>query len=223
MRETMTINNMTYEKCDPIESEILDLQFDQDEYGWGEKKQFISPVDASMNRIEELINQILAPLLPDSMEITMTPDRLFIADYEHGVERTYILSKYVPTNVAHSMTTAKKVFDQLTTEADRKRIEEKTIVRRGEWWKMPNAKYNRYGMIFRNGGTVPCGLEDGTDNIPALEFLIGRGEYVWSRPAIAALDKDFDLEKGTEILDLIHERLRLKAGRSEAYRRTYGG
>jgi hypothetical protein len=227
MRETLTINKKKYEKCTPIESEILDIQFDRDEYGWSSKDKFISPEDASMNRIEELLNQVLAPLLPDNIEITMTRSQLFIADHENGVERVFTLQRCEPTYATQSMTTAKNKFEFLVAEAERKRISEKTIVSRGEWFQMPDAKYNRYSMVFRNGGTVPCGLQDGTDNVPShnrgLDCLIGLGEYVWSRPAIAALDKDFDLEKGTEILDLIHERLRLKAGRSEAYRRTYGG
>ena len=227
MTETITINKKTYEKCSPLESEILDLQFDVDAYGWADDEKLVSPVDASMNRIEELLNQVLAPLLPDNIEITMTQTQLHIVDQKHGVERTYNLCKVEPTNSKYSMTEGRNQFEILHAEAERKRIEEKTVVSRGEWYQIPNQPFNRYNLLFRNGGTVPCGLQDGRDNIPSYyrgtNCLVGLGEYIFSRPAVAAMDKDFNLERGTEILDLIHERLRLKAGRNEALRRTYGG
>ena len=64
-------------------------------------------------------------------------------------------------------------------------------------------------------------MPSGEDCVPArfngdVEFndtfaLIGLGEFVWSRPAVAALDPDNDLEKGSEILSIIHDHYRMKA------------
>ena len=226
MSETVTIRKKTYEKCTPEEHEILDIQHDNDEYGWASEKEYITPIEASLYKIGELLNQVLAPLLPDDMEITVNRNGITIVDHEHCIERYYNLYKTEPTTAEYSITNAMNQFELLVAEAQRKMIEEKTVLTRGEWHQIPDQKYNRYNMLFKNGGTVPCGLQDGRDNIPAIvnteDVLLGLGEYVWSRPAIAALDKDYDLVKGTEILDLIHDKLRLKAGRDEAYRRTYG-
>ena len=225
MRQTIQLNKKTYEKCTPLESEILDNQFDNDAYGWASEEEYLSPIEASLVRLEELMNQVLAPLLPDDLEIFMNRFGLRVIDHKHGVERYFDLRTVDPIGAKYSMATAKNEFEFVKAEAEAKAINEKTVLRRGEWWQMPDAKYNRYQMVFEKGGTVPCGLQSGHDNIPAYlggrDCLIGLGEYIWSRPAIAALSKTFDLQEGTEICHHMHEYYRLKHGRNEANRRTY--
>tara|TARA_A100000172_G_scaffold54239_1_gene34496 strand:- start:449 stop:793 length:345 start_codon:yes stop_codon:yes gene_type:complete len=111
-------------------------------------------------------------------------------------------------------------------EAEAKAIKERTVIRRGEWYQLPDQVFDRYTMHFEKGGVVPCGLQSGEDNIPyyndGTPAIVGLGEYIWSRPAICALAPNYELEHGVKILHHIHETLRLKAGRDEAYGRTYG-
>ena len=56
---SVTINKKTYEKCSPEESEMLDIQFDTDDYGWASEKEYITPIEASLYKIGELLNHCL--------------------------------------------------------------------------------------------------------------------------------------------------------------------
>ena len=235
---TRKIKGESWEKCDAFESEILDKLHDEDarglasgvgysayDYGVLEPVELTTPIQASQYELEEFFNQILGPICPKHVEIFMDRAGLWIIDKKHNIERYYSLQTVEPTTRKDSITKIDAEFMQLREDA-KKAINEIKEVRRGEWYKLPGSKYDRYQLLFEAGGTVPCGLPDGTDCVPAhfndRDFLIGQGEYLFSRPAVAAMSDSFDLIEGTKILHHIHEQLRLRRGREEAHRRTYG-
>jgi hypothetical protein len=225
-REKLQLGSKTYDKCSALESEILDQQFDTDEYGYARPDKFVTPIEASLVRIEEFFNQVIAPLLPKTLRIQLDRNGLMIWDYEYGIERRYHLQQVDPLHSEYSMHTAEDQFAFLVAEAEAKAMKERTVIRRGEWYQLPDQVFDRYTMHFEKGGVVPCGLQSGEDNIPyyndGTPAIVGLGEYIWSRPAICALAPNYELEHGVKILHHIHETLRLKAGRDEAYGRTYG-
>ena len=231
---TKKIRGESWEKCSSTESEILDVLHDVDYRGWAagtgidgvlEPLELTTPIQASQYELEEFFNQILGPICPAHVKIFMDRAGLWIIDKKHNIERYYALQTVEPTTRKDSITKIDAEFMQLREDA-KKAINEIKEVRRGEWYKLPGSKYDRYQLLFEAGGTVPCGLPDGTDCVPAnfndLDCLIGQGEYLFSRPAVAALSDSFDLIEGTRILHYIHEQLRLRRGREEAHRRSYG-
>ena len=225
MRETITLGRKTYEKCTPEESEVLDNQFDEDAYGMNFTSEYVTPLEASNIKIEEFFNQVIAPLLPKSLRIQIDRNSMMIFDYKHGIERRYTLTTTEPLNSEYSMHTAEDEFAFLVAEAEQQMMKKQTVLRRGEWYQLPDQTFDRYTMHFEKGGVVPCGLQNGDDNIPYFNngtpAIIGLGEYIFSRPAISALAPNYDLEHGVKMIHHIHETLRLKSARSEAYRRTY--
>tara|TARA_A100000172_G_scaffold54239_1_gene34497 strand:- start:748 stop:1197 length:450 start_codon:yes stop_codon:yes gene_type:complete len=95
-REKLQLGSKTYDKCSALESEILDQQFDTDEYGYARPDKFVTPIEASLVRIEEFFNQVIAPLLPKTLRIQLDRNGLMIWDYEYGIERRYHLQQVDP-------------------------------------------------------------------------------------------------------------------------------
>jgi hypothetical protein len=206
---------------DPVTVELLDQMMDEDELELRSDKKENS-FDVSSREVEDLINHIFASIAPDWLSIDCNRKQILITDRKRGIE--YVYSKWAVTPIVapDSLTRGRDEFEvQKIIAQKRKELGKKIFVRRGKWTFEPELEYNRLNLTFEEGGSVPCGLPSGEDCVPArfngdVEFndtfaLIGLGEFVWSRPAVAALDPDNDLEKGSEILSIIHDHYRMKA------------
>ena len=204
---------------DPEQIEALDHLTDIDHF------EYISDIpesafDESLRELQDVINFIFSKVSPDWLAIECNRNNIFITDKKRGAE--YIFSKWstTPTKAPDSVTKAKDEFELQRIYAQKQRELSKPKVFRGQWYFHPELEYHRYNLDFVEGGSVHCGLNSGEDNVPYISdyggdsqknWLIGRGEFIFSRPAVAMMHPNFDLEKGTEILSIIHDHYRLKA------------
>ena len=211
---------------EPEHIEALDQLTDEDAFGLHSERKD-SDFDESCREVQDVINLVFSTIAPKWLTIECNRHSIFITDRRRGVE--FIYSKYAvtPTVAADSITRARDEFEVQKLVAKRRRKLSKPKVRRGDWYHYPELQYYRYNLDFADGGTVPCGLPSGEDCVPAIgnygdennqvNLNIGLGEFIWSRPAVAMLDPNFNLEKGTEVLSIIHDHYRLKA-REKGYK-----
>ena len=209
--------------------ESLDKMADEDKFHLSDNDPYedgapTTAWDISHQEINDVLNQVIRSVIPDWLTIQYNLKSIVIEDKRRGIETTYVSWQSGTSDRIGTMRHQQNIFNREKEIAQKdKKLDEKTEVRRGEWYDIPNSRYHRYNMCFREGGVVASGLSNGTDNVPCVidedDFaVLGAGEYVWSRLAVAALDQDFDIENGVRIMDHIHEYYRI-LGREMAYAR----
>lgn len=205
---------------DPELVAALDSMIDEDKLKLSSERE-MTDFERSEYELGDFINLVINPLLPDWLTINYNKKCFQICDKRRGIEYTYVKWQITPIVSPDSLTRCKDDFERKKLIAQkRQKLGKKTKIKRGEFFFYPQLEFNRLNMEFEEGGVVPCGLPNGADCVPAklgdTDALLGLGEFVWCRPAAAALDPNFDLEKGLEVLNQIHEEYRLKA-RKEGY------
>ena len=199
---------------DKIDTDYWELKSDNKENLFSE----------SSRQVQDVFNLVFAKVSPDWLSIDCNRNSIIIEDKKRGVE--YIYNRYLVTPIIKpdSVARCRNEFEvQKLIAQKRQKLTKKVKVNKGDWWFYPELKYNRLNLEFSEGGSVHCGLPSGEDCVPAKlngdqNCLIGLGEFICSRPAVAMMHPEFDLEKGTEILSIIHDHYRLQA-REKAYLR----